>query len=561
MNTAEDRCAVEAGESAAFVQDLAGEPFFRSIVEALPVGLYRKDKEGRFIFGNKRLSESLGQPLDQILSKTDFDFFPHEMAERYRLDEQRIKDTGDSFQDVEWRGGPNGKIRYIQVVKDAVYDRHGEIDGIQGVFWDITDRIDAEEALRTSEERFRQLAENINEVFWIIDPELKQVFYVSPAFQKIWGRTCEELYQNPRIWLESIDEEDRSKVRSSLESQSPWEMEHRIVRPDGTLCWVLTRAFPIKFESGDVFRLVGIVQDITERKRIDNERHQLEDRLRQSQKLESLGQLGAGIAHEINTPIQYVGDNMRFFKEAFESLTPLLKLQPRLLQAHAAGAMPPELLAEAETAFKGADLIYLLEQLPVAVHESLEGVDRVAMIVRAMKDFSHPGFRQKTPLNLQSAIESTITVARHEWKYVAEVITQFDPALPPVPCLASEFNQVILNLIVNAAHAITDALKEQPGTTGVITLQTRRDGDWAEIRVGDTGSGIPEAIRSKVFDPFFTTKEIGKGTGQGLAIAYASVVTRHGGTIDFETELGRGTTFIVRLPLISLPRPQPDPTA
>ncbi len=185
----------------------------------------------------------------------------------------------------------------------------------------------------------------------------------------------------------------------------------------------------------------------------------------------------------------------------------------------------------------------------MAIGQTLEGVERVSKIVRAMKEFSHPGGKEKSPADLNQAIESTVTVARNEWKYVADLKLELEPELPPVPCFLGEFNQCVLNLVVNAAHAIGDVVKTIPGAKGLITVQTRRDGDQVEVRVTDTGTGIAEANRAKIFEPFFTTKDVGKGTGQGLAMIYGSMVKRHGGTVTFETEVGRGTTFIIRLPL------------
>ena len=166
-----------------------------------------------------------------------------------------------------------------------------------------------------------------------------------------------------------------------------------------------------------------------------------------------------------------------------------------------------------------------------------------------MRDFSHPGVEEKTAIDINQAIESTVTISRNEWKYVAEMETDLDRDLPPVLCLAGELNQVILNLIVNASHAIADVVGDGSGGKGTITIGTRRDGDWVEIRVTDTGAGIPEGIRSRIFDPFFTTKQVGRGTGQGLSIAHSVVVDRHGGEISFETETGKGTSFLIRLPL------------
>jgi signal transduction histidine kinase len=166
-----------------------------------------------------------------------------------------------------------------------------------------------------------------------------------------------------------------------------------------------------------------------------------------------------------------------------------------------------------------------------------------------MKEFSHPGENQKQLTDINHCIESTIVVARNEWKYVAELVTDLDPDLPMILCLPGDFNQVILNMIVNASHAIADTQAGAEGGKGTITISSRRCDPWVEIRVADTGAGIPEAIRSRIFDPFFTTKKVGQGTGQGLAIAYSVVVDKHGGTLDFESQVGRGTSFIIRLPL------------
>lgn len=269
----------------------------------------------------------------------------------------------------------------------------------------------------------------------------------------------------------------------------------------------------------------------------------MQSRLAESQKLESIGQLAAGIAHEINTPIQYVGDNIRFLSDSIDDLLSLVGSYRDIVSQSDGGV---EITQQFE---EKADLAYIEEEIPNAIKQSLEGVDRVSRIVGAMKDFSHPGAEGKNAVDLNRAIESTITVARNEWKFVADVVTDFDPLLPPVPCLPGEFNQVILNLIVNAAHAIADVVGSRPETKGIITVSTRLDGAWVEVRIADTGTGIAEAHRSRIFDHFFTTKEVGKGTGQGLAIAYAVVTDKHGGTITFETEVGKGTTFVIRLPL------------
>ena len=214
-----------------------------------------------------------------------------------------------------------------------------------------------------------------------------------------------------------------------------------------------------------------------------------------------------------------------------------------------AGAPPPDVIARLDAIFANGRIDYILAEAPKALEQSMDGLHRVANIVGAMKDFSHPSVGEKGLANLNEAIASTVTVATNEWKYVAEMETIFDPELPPVCCLRDEINQVVLNLIVNAAHAIDEVVVGGSTGKGTIRIETIYDDGWAEIRVSDTGYGIPESARARVFDPFFTTKAVGKGTGQGLAIAYSVIVEKHGGDISFETELGRGTTFIIRLPV------------
>jgi two-component system, NtrC family, sensor kinase len=294
---------------------------------------------------------------------------------------------------------------------------------------------------------------------------------------------------------------------------------------------------------GDVFLGFTIIgADITERKN-------LEKQLTQAQKLRSIGQLASGIAHEINTPTQYVGDNTRFLQDGFADLLVVLTQQACLLRAARSGPVSPEVIRAVDEAIRRADLDYLTSEIPLAISHTLEGVDRIAKIVRAMKEFAHPGREEKVAADLNKIIETTLTVARNEWKYVADLVTEFDRCLPEVTCHPGEINQVILNLVVNAAHAVEDQVKLGRITKGVITVATRRKDDWVEIQISDTGGGIPEEIRPRIFDPFFTTKEPGRGTGQGLAICHPVIVEKHGGRIFFESEVGRGTTFTINLPL------------
>ncbi len=279
------------------------------------------------------------------------------------------------------------------------------------------------------------------------------------------------------------------------------------------------------------------LEDSRERER------QAEINLRHSQKLESVGQLAAGIAHEINTPVQFIGDNIRFLQDAF---TDLLELRDKCNDIIVADQEQARLSA-IETVRRleqDIDVEFVVEEVPGAIRQALDGIDRVATIVRAMKAFGYTSNEEMAPVNLNEAIANTLVVATSELKYVAEVVTEYGD-LPPVWCHVGDINQVILNLVINAAHAIGAAGSQR----GQITIATGSETDHVVITVSDTGTGIPAEVADRIFEPFFTTKEVGKGTGQGLSLAWSLIVDRHHGTISFDSPPGGGTTFTVRLPI------------
>lgn len=505
-------------------------------------------QDGMLKFSNPKVVEITGYSPEELASKP-FAEFIHPADREMVLERYRKRLQGAAFEQVyPFRiVAKNGRTRWVEI-SAVVIDWEGR-PATLNFLTDITERRRAEQALRDSEEKYRLVTENIPVVVYSALPdEHSTSLLISGRIQELTGHTSEQFVADPELWTKTIHPDDREYVWAKIEKHRkegvPLDVEYRIVTTDKATKWVRDKAKPAFDEEGHIIRIDGFMEDVTELK-------WMESQLLQAQKLESIGRLAAGIAHEINTPTQYVGDNTRFLQDSFADILELLRKYAQLLSAAKQGDRNPKVLADVETAAEEVDIEYLSEEIPQAIQQSLEGIERVATIVRAMKDFAHPDVDEKTPIDVNRAIENTIAVARNEWKFVADVETDLDPGLPLVPCLPGEINQVILNIIINAAHAISDVVGDGSSGKGTITVSTRHDGDWVEIRVGDTGTGIPEEARSRIFDPFFTTKGVGKGTGQGLAISYNGVVEKHGGTITFDTEIGSGTTFIVRLPILS----------
>jgi PAS domain S-box-containing protein len=461
------------------------------------------------------------------------------------------------------------RVEQLTAELDTLKASHAE--ALAAAIEEVTERRRAEEELRRLHQQYQLILNSAAEGVVGTDSH-GRIIFANPPATRMLGWTAEEL--SGKLLHETVRRAAPSEGPHPASQCPSWktlrtgETSHcsseGFSRRDGT-------SFPVDFtttairDGGEILGVVLTFRDISEQR-------MLEAQLRQAQKLESIGQLAAGIAHEINTPTQYIGDNLRFLEGAFSELQTLHAAYQGLREAAATGRELHSAVASVLAAAESADADYLLAEVPKAVRQSLEGVEHVARIVRSMKEFSHPGGDQMQAVDLNHALDCTLSVSRNEWKYVAEVVRDFDPGLPSVLCLPGEINQVLLNLVVNAAHAIAEKLGPNAKDKGTITIRTRRRGagapsgggaaagsvgeksappaaDCVEIRVEDTGAGIPEHIRGRVYDPFFTTKPVGRGTGQGLAIAHSIIVEKHGGQIAFETEVGRGTTFVVRLPV------------
>ena len=433
----------------------------------------------------------------------------------------------------------DGKTHFLGLTVRPIPSPDGEGPGLLITGADITER-------RAMEAEILHLAAIVEASdAAIVSASLDgQVLSWNPAAELMYGYSQDEVRGRnfSVIWPPERVQDLMGILKKLGDGEGVQHREGPRVAKDGTQIVVSATYFPLCDASGKVVSACAIAQDITQRKF-------LERQLAQAQKLESIGQLAAGIAHEINTPIQYVSDNIRFLRDSFTRLEEVNQSYDRLLASVHNGSSPAQSIADIEAIAKATRATYLRTEIPKSIADSLDGVERVALIVRAIKEFSHPGPLEKAPLDINRAIESTVLVCRNEWKYVADLTLNLDRDLPFILCVPGDFNQVILNLVINAAHAIGDVVSANPGTKGRIEVSTRRDGEWAEIRIADTGSGIPEEVRNSIFNPFFTTKAVGKGTGQGLAIAHNVIVQKHGGAITFETQIGVGTTFQVRLPI------------
>jgi len=293
-------------------------------------------------------------------------------------------------------------------------------------------------------------------------------------------------------------------------------------------------------------RYLIVADDVSAQIDAQSEKEKLESDLLQAQKLEAVGQLAGGIAHEINTPSQYIGDNLQFLSEAQEEVLAILNRLLELNNKCSDIELVAADVAEINKMIEDGDLPYLLEEIPTATEQSINGISEVSRIVLAMKDFSHPGSKEMSACDINKAVSTTLIVSKGEWKSVAVVEENFADDLPLINCFLGEINQVLLNLVINAAHAIGEKQTSDPGK---ITVSTVRHDDLVQIKISDNGNGVPVHIRDQIFNPFFTTKEVGKGTGQGLAIARDIVAVKHGGDLSFETEDGVGTTFTISLPI------------
>jgi PAS domain S-box-containing protein len=405
---------------------------------------------------------------------------------------------------------------------------------------ELEERRRMEAALRESESEFSAIFETASDGIVIIDED-GTISRCNSAVLRMIGRGAEQLIgANIAIFLKesslTTQEENFLQLLGNATESSAQEFELLVDDGQGMPVSISTSEFCVANQR----RYTVTLRDITEQK-------QLERDLFSAQKLESIGQLAAGIAHEINTPMQCVSGNVEFLRNCYERLFEVLDQYREYLEGPETSW---EVRKETMDRMKQeCRYDHIRREAPPAIEEAAEAVQKVIEIVRAMKAMSHPGTLEKVQIDVNELIRSATTISRNRWKYAGELVLELDASIPDILALPAELNQVMLNLIVNAADAVLDKVDQDGNQHGMITIRTCKDKAGVRIEVEDTGIGIPDEIKQRIFDPFFTTKEVGKGTGQGLAISYDVVVNKHGGRIFAEPAPGKGTTFTVWLPV------------
>jgi two-component system NtrC family sensor kinase len=369
-----------------------------------------------------------------------------------------------------------------------------------------------------------------------------QFDFLSGNFEELTGYSKSDLLSGQIRWMDLVFEKDRKIVQEAYQQcrkkGEALKVEYRITAKDGSERDILDRAQPVFDAKSQIIGLEGMFTDVTFRRKAERQ-------LERTQMLQSMGRLAAGIVHEINTPVQFIGDNIHFLSDSFKQLMGLMVQYRDVVNVAEKSGLSGIDMEALHAAQQETDLDFLSQEIPSAIEQTMEGVKRVTSIVSAMRDFSHIDERRMAPADINKALNSTLIVVHNALKYVANVETDFDKNLPMVLCCIDDLNQVFVNLLINASHAIADKINKNAGEMGTISVRTRREGDCVVISLSDTGTGIPEEVRKRMYEPFFTTK----GTGQGLLFVKTIVCDKHKGELECQTEVGRGTTFTITIPI------------
>ncbi len=560
----------------------AGEKKYREILEEIQDVYYRTDKHGKLIMASPSAAEVFG--YDSVE-----DMYGLDVAREFYADpstrEEFLKDLKKegrvSRYEVELKKR-DGSSFTVLTSSHFYYDHEGNVQGVEGLLFDISERKEAEEKLEKKNEELKARSRSLAQANRQKEIMVRRLKNMKDALHQLLVRNS-RLINSMNQLLIGIDQDGRifqwnkkaeellgisssdvlGKYLHQCKVEWDWERVNELIRKvrdgkrrvsgedisyqriDGAE-GLMNMNVSFAVDDEDVKDCLILAADVTEQRNIEMQ-------LNHARKMESIGQLAAGIAHEINTPMQYINDNTSFLKDAFGDFSELAdNLRSGLSQWREGGGeaeYAERMKKSLEVKMEETDMEFLLEEVPTALEQTFEGIRRVNRIVNSMKEFCHSGSREKTPVDINRAVDAAISISRNEWKYVAEMETCFSESLPEVPCLPDEINQVFLNLIINAAHAIEEKMGEESEKKGRIIISTAREGDMVVIRVDDTGTGIAEEDRDRIFDPFYTTRDVGKGSGQGLALAHSTIVDKHGGSLTFSSQAGEGTEFTIKLPL------------
>jgi len=495
------------------------------------------DCAGNWLYNSPSYQKVLGYSSEELKATS-----PAEQV--HPEDRQRVLEAAESArltrrgERLEYRTRhKDGTWRILESVATAIPNEEDQIENLVIVNRDITKRKRAEETKNRDDQLFRSIAENSADLIAVVDKAGHRI-YNNPAYERLLGYTQEELKHT--ISFQQIHPDDRPLVtraaERALKTGVGETVEYRMRRKDGTYVTLESHGSFIRDSRGEIEASVISARDISDRRMA-----------MQNEKLSAMGQLAAGIAHEINTPVQYVSDNIAFLSDIWNQLDAAMAFC--LTPAHASNTSDSRLPGAVTPAGPPEQWDWFRQEVPKAISQSLEGIRRMTKILGAMRRFSHTGGGEREQVDLNEALDATLTIVQNQIKHIADVQTDYQPNLPHLECYADEMNQVFLNLIVNATHAIREASKKQARERGKLTIRTRQIDNDVQIEVQDNGTGIPLSVCARVFDPFFTTKQLGEGTGQGLTICHDIVVQKHHGNIWFDTELDRGTTFFIRIPI------------
>ena len=495
------------------------------------------DRAGNRLYNSPAYQTVLGYSLEELKATSSMEQIHPEDRQRVLEAAEKARLTGRGER-LEYRiRHKNGTWRTLESVVTAIPNEAGQIEKLVIVNRDITERERAEETKNRSDQLFRSIAENSADLIAVVDKDGHRI-YNNPTYERLLGYTQEELKHT--VSFEQIHPDDRPRVTQAAEQALKTGVgqivEYRMQRKDGTYVTLESHGSFIRDSRGEIEASVISARDIGDRRMA-----------MQNEKLSAIGQLAAGIAHEINTPVQYVSDNIAFLSDIWKQLDAAMAFC--LTPAHASIPSDSRPSAAVTSAGPPEEWDWLRQEVPKAIAQSLEGIRRMSKILAAMRRFSHTGGGEREQVDLNEALDATLTIVQNQIKHIADVQTDYQPNLPRVECYPDEMNQAFLNLIVNATHAIREASTKEAAERGKLTIRTRQIDNDVQIEIQDNGTGIPVPVRARVFEPFFTTKQVGEGTGQGLTICHDIIVQKHHGKIWFDTELDKGTKFSVRIPI------------